>query len=67
LNNGKPDVMVTPGEGLVDFGEVIAILRTGSFQGPMYVECVGGKSLDEINHNVRSTLGFLGNLTTANQ
>ena len=67
LNNGKPDVMVTPGEGLVDFGEVIAILRKGSFQGPMYVECVGGKSLDEINHNVRSTLGFLGNLTIANQ
>ena len=67
LENGNPDVMVTPGDGLVDFGRVIAILLDGGFQGPMYVECVGGVSLDEINHNVKSTLGFIRNLTAEKQ
>jgi hypothetical protein len=46
---------------------VIAILQKAGFQGPMYLECVGGKSLDEINHNVKSTLDFLRNLTVENQ
>ena len=67
LEYGNPDVMVTPGDGLVDFGRVIAILLEGGFQGPMYVECVGGVSLDEINHNVKSTLGFIRNLTAEKQ
>ena len=67
LDNGNPDVMVTPGKGLVDFREVIAILQKSGFQGPMYLECVGGESLDEINHNVKSTLDFLRDLTVENQ
>ena len=67
LDNGNPDVMVTPGEGLVNFGGVLAILQEGGFQGPMYVECVGGKSLGDINHNVRLALDFLGNLIAENQ
>ena len=55
VEDGKPDVMVTPGEGLVDFDRVLGDLIGGGFSGPFYVECVGGKTLDQINHNVRST------------
>ena len=59
LEDGKPDVMVTPGEGLVDFDTVLSGLVAGGFRGPLYVECVGGQELDEIDRNVKSTLGFV--------
>ena len=57
--DGKPDVVVTPGEGLVDFEKVLGGLVRGGFRGPLYVECVGGKELEEIHQNVKSTLGFV--------
>ena len=59
IENGKPDVVVTPGEGLVDFEKVLSGLVAGGFKGPLYVECVGGKELDEIDKNVKSTLNFV--------
>jgi len=59
LNDGVPDVMVTPGEGLVDFPTILAALVKGGFDGPLYVECVGGTDLDEIDRNVRRTLDFV--------
>ena len=59
VEDGTPDVMVTPGEGLVDFQRVLGGLAAGGFDGPLYVECVGGKALDEINKNVTSTLKFV--------
>jgi sugar phosphate isomerase/epimerase len=59
LNNGKPDVMVTPGEWLVDFSAVLSALVAGGFDGPLYVECVGGTTIDEIDANVRRTLAFV--------
>jgi len=40
--DGKPDVMITPGEGWVDFDAVLSALVAGGFRGPLYVECVGG-------------------------
>ena len=52
VTDSVPDVMVTPGEGLVDFEKVLGGLIEGSFRGPLYVECVAGKKLDEINKNV---------------
>ena len=55
----KPDVMVTPGEGLVDFPALLSALAGGGFGGPLYLECVGGETLDEIDANVRRTLGFI--------
>jgi len=55
----KPNVMVTPGEGLVKFDEVIAGLVSNGFDGPFYVECVGGEELDEIDQNVKDTLPFV--------
>ena len=62
VENGNPDVMVTPGEGLVDFERVLGGLIAGGFDGPLYVECVGGKALDEINKNVKSTLKFVSDI-----
>jgi sugar phosphate isomerase/epimerase len=59
LNAGVPDVMVTPGEGLVDFPAVLSALVSGGFDGPLYVECVGGTAIDEIDRNVRRTLSFV--------
>jgi sugar phosphate isomerase/epimerase len=59
VEDGKPDVMVTPGEGLVDFDKVLSGLVAGGFRGPLYVECVGGKELDEIDKNVKLTLSFV--------
>jgi sugar phosphate isomerase/epimerase len=56
LDKGKPDVLVTPGEGWVDFPAVLSALASGGFCGPLYVECVGGETLDEIDENVRRTL-----------
>ncbi len=42
IDGDKPDVMITPGTGLVDFPLVLAKLRAVGFDGPCYVECVGG-------------------------
>ena len=62
VEDGKPDVMVTPGEGLVDFEKVLGGLVAGGFDGPLYVECVGGKTVDEIDGNVKSTLKFVSDI-----
>lgn len=59
VKDDKPDVMVTPGEGLVEFDTVLSGLVAGGFRGPLYVECVGGKELSEIDKNVKSTLKFV--------
>jgi sugar phosphate isomerase/epimerase len=59
LKDGTPDVMVTPGEGLVDFDTVLSGLVAGGFDGPLYLECVGGTTIDEIDANVRHTLTFV--------
>jgi sugar phosphate isomerase/epimerase len=60
--DGNPDVMITPGEGLVDFEKVLGGLVKGGFRGPLYVECVGGKEINEINKNVKSTLKFVSDI-----
>lgn len=62
VTDSVPDVMVTPGEGLVDFEKVLGGLIEGSFRGPLYVECVAGKKLDEINKNVKSSRKFIGDI-----
>lgn len=59
VKDGVPDVMVTAGEGLVDFERVLTGLVNGGFNGPLYVECVAGKELDEIDRNVKFTLKFV--------
>ena len=57
--DGVPDVMVTPGDGLVDFHSVLSGLVGGGFGGPLYVECVGGKEPDEVDRDVAFTRGFV--------
>ena len=64
VRDGIPDVMVTPGEGLVDFKRVVDGLATGGFDGPLYVECVAGATLNEVNTNIKSTLNFVKRLLT---
>jgi sugar phosphate isomerase/epimerase len=62
VRDGRPDVMITPGEGWVDFGRVLSALAHGGFRGPLYLECVGGTSLEEIDRNVRRTRTFIQGL-----
>lgn len=65
VKNDTPDVMITPGEDLVDFDAILSDLVAGGFRGPVYVECVGGESLDEIDRNVRRTLAFVQDIVTS--
>lgn len=57
--DGVPDVMVTPGDGLVDFHSVLSGLVAGGFDGPLYVECVGGKEPDEVDRDVAFARGYV--------
>jgi sugar phosphate isomerase/epimerase len=52
---GVPNVMITPGEGWVDFHAVLAGLLEAGFRGPLYLECVAGETIDEIDRNVQAT------------
>ena len=62
VQDGVPDVMVTPGAGLVDFETVLNGLVNGGFEGPLYVECVGGETVEEINRNTKATLKFVSDI-----
>lgn len=60
LEGGKPDVAVTPGRGLVDFPLVLAKLRAAGFDGPLFVECVGGGAdADAVSRELLFTRGYL--------
>jgi len=61
----KANVLVTAGEGLVDFPAVLAGLMSKGFAGPLYVECVAGEELDEIDANVRRTLPFVQDIVAS--
>ena len=53
------DVMVTPGDGLVDFAAVFTALKDAGFAGPCLVECLSGETLEEINHQAVRARHFL--------
>jgi sugar phosphate isomerase/epimerase len=59
------DVMLTPGTGLVDFPRIFSILNDHGFSGPCWVECVGGKSLGEINAEAAKTYQFITQIVGA--
>ena len=59
VKDDVPDVMITPGEGWVDFDAVFKGLVNGGFRGPLYVECVGGSTPEEIDRNVLRTREFV--------
>jgi sugar phosphate isomerase/epimerase len=62
LDGEKPDVMVTAGDGLVDFAFVIGKMEEGGFDGPMYVECVGATAPDEVDADLSRTHAFISGL-----
>lgn len=59
------EVMVTPGTGLVDFPRIFSILNDHGFSGPCWVECLGGRSLEEINAEAAKTYQFISELVAA--
>ena len=59
VNDGVPDVMVTPGDGLVNFPLILGALDKVGFSGPLYVECVGGKEPDQVDRDLAFTLGYV--------
>jgi sugar phosphate isomerase/epimerase len=59
VEDGKPDVQVTAGDGLVDFPAVLKKLIEGGFAGPLYVECVGGREVAQIDRDLTFTLGYV--------
>jgi sugar phosphate isomerase/epimerase len=65
LAHGKPDVMVTAGQGLVDFPLVLAKLRAVGFSGPLYVECVGGQDDHTIERELSFTRGYIQGILSA--
>ena len=62
LDGDKADVMVTAGDGLVDFSFAIGTLRAGGFRGPMYVECVGSTEPDEVDTDLKRTHAYIAAL-----
>jgi sugar phosphate isomerase/epimerase len=59
---GKPDVMITPGEGWVDFHAVLSALVGAGFRGQLYLETVGGETTDEIERNVQATWLYIAEI-----
>lgn len=62
VKDGVPEVMITPGEGFVDFQKVLLGLVRGGFRGPLYVECLGGKDLDELDKSAKATREFISGI-----
>ncbi|NSW56887.1 MAG: sugar phosphate isomerase/epimerase [Armatimonadetes bacterium] len=63
--DGKPDVWILPGEGLVDFRAVLSGLAQAGFVGPLYVECLGGSELEDINHRAARTHSFVSEIVSS--
>jgi len=64
--DGRPDVLVTPGDGLVDFPSVLRTILAAGFSGPLYVECVGSGTFQDIDLDLAFTRGYIrGILETA--
>ncbi|MDH4180190.1 MAG: sugar phosphate isomerase/epimerase, partial [Armatimonadota bacterium] len=63
IGGKEGEVMITPGTGLVDFRRIFSILAGAGFSGPCWVECVGGRTLEEINEEAGKARGFVTRLT----
>jgi len=55
----RGDVMITPGDGDVDFYGVFAALREAGFAGPCVVECTSGTTLEEVNTEAKRAYQFI--------
>ena len=56
------EVMITPGEGQVDFEAVFGILKDAGFAGPATVECLGGETPEQVNAAAAQTYEFVHSL-----
>jgi sugar phosphate isomerase/epimerase len=57
------EVLVTPGTGMVRFGEVFARLRKGGFRsGPVVVECLDPGDLEKVNAEARKAYRFVSGM-----
>jgi sugar phosphate isomerase/epimerase len=65
VTGDNADVMVTPGDGLVDFAAVLRRLLRAGFTGPLYVECVGSSELGAIDRDITFTLGYVRGILEA--
>jgi sugar phosphate isomerase/epimerase len=63
--DGRPDVNVTAGDGLVEFDTVLSGLIKGGFNGPLYVECVGSSAPDDVDRDLAFTLGYVNGILTS--
>lgn len=55
----RGDVMLQFGEGKVDFAGVFSRLKRAGYEGPVMVECCGGKTPDEVTAAARANREFL--------
>ena len=53
------EVMITPGTGVVDFARIYATLRDVGYDGPNWVECCGGETVEEITEEAKKTKAFI--------
>ncbi len=56
------EVMITPGEGLVDFESVFGTLKDAGFTGLVTVECLGGETPEQVNVAAQQTYEFVDSL-----
>lgn len=59
------EVALTPGTGVVDFKRIFSILNDAGFSGPCWVECLGGKTLGEVNREAKKTYDFITNIVAS--
>jgi sugar phosphate isomerase/epimerase len=55
----RGSVMIPFGTGKVDFAAVFKELKAGGFNGPIFVECAGGKTYEEVTASARDNRLFL--------
>jgi sugar phosphate isomerase/epimerase len=53
------NVMVTPGDGEVDFAAVFRLLKSAGFDGPCVIETVSGTTPEEIDAQAKRGLAYL--------
>ncbi len=62
VTDGTPDVWILPSDGWVDYESVLGSLVNAGFRGPLYVECLGGEELEDINDRAKRTHKFISDI-----
>ena len=61
----KGNVMIQFGKGVVDFHAVFSELKKAGFNGPIMVECAGGKNYEEVTAGAKANRLFLEKVLAA--